>query len=116
MLESANYPETKCILDPECMLDCCNLTHFFSSRATGTRPSHSDTMESVAKRTETGYGYLSKESILKSSLTASPRYPEFCRRVHYPGVVHSRQPASEENIDQQTEPGSSVDTETGLAS
>lgn len=62
MLESANYPETKCILDPECMLDCCNLTDFFSSRATSTRPSHPDTMESVAKRTETGYG-LSEQRI-----------------------------------------------------
>jgi len=59
---------------------------------------------------------LSKGSILKSRLTASPRYPEFCRRVYHPRVVHSREPASEENIDQQIEPGSSVNTEAGLAS
>ena len=60
--------------------------------------------------------YLRKGSILKSILTASPRYPEFCRRVYHPGVVHSREPASEEDIDQQIEPGSGVNTEAGLAS
>lgn len=70
----------------------------------------------MPKEQRQGMGYPSKESILESRLTASPRYSEFCRRVYYPGVVHSRQPASEENIDQQTEPGSSVDTEARLAS
>jgi len=72
MLESANYPETKCIFDPEFMLDCCNLTDLFSSRATSTRPGHPDTMEGVAKGTEAGYGLLEQRIYFEIETHSEP--------------------------------------------